>query len=261
VISLPVDVSRGQALVEVLLATLLLVPLWLGVVYISRWHDLQHATIGAARYAAFESHASAGREGPARIEATLRRRLFSRDPARFSQSAPGPADVGVRPQWADHRGEPSLLDRDAGPRLQLAVAPQTAEVATAEPRLFGMLAPARFVGGPGFDLQRDAARRAPGPLPAPVGGLRLTLTERLSLLVDPWAARDPAQVAARIDSLSPAGRLREWVRPLEPVRWAVALFEPAFERLCLGRTDPEIVPPDRLVGGRGAALDLRSRRC
>ena len=55
--------------------------------------------------------------------------------------------------------------------------------------------------------------------------------------------------------------MRELVRPLEPVRWAVSLFEPAVERLCLGRTEPDIVPPDRLVGGRGAPLDLRARRC
>jgi hypothetical protein len=256
-------------MVEVLVATALLLPLWLGVVYVSRWHDLQHATIAAARYAAFEAHASSGREDPSRIEATVRQRLFSRDPARFAGGATAPADFGDRPQWADHRGQRPLLDRESGPRVEVVATPQPARVAAFEQQAFTLLAPARFVGGPAFDLQRDAARSATvtvplrhaDGLPPPFGGLRLTLTEHLSLLVDPWAARDPRQVAARIDSLSPAGRLRQMVQPLEPVRWAVSLFEPAFERLCLGRTDPEIVPPDRLVGGRGTALDLRSRRC
>jgi hypothetical protein len=243
------------------------VPLWLGIVYVSRWHDLQHVTIAAARHAAFEAHVSGGREASARVEESTRRRLFSRAPGRFS--AAGPSDPGTPPQWADHRGAGSLLDRDAGPRVDLAAAPQPALVADTERQAMLLLAPARAVGGPGFDLQRDAARRATvrvplrhaEALPPPFGGLRFTLTERLELLVDPWAARDPSQVVARVEALSPVGRMRELVRPLEPVRWAVSLFEPAVERLCLGRTDPEIVPPDRLVGGRGPALDLRVRRC
>ncbi len=259
--------QRGQALAEALVAAGLLVPLWLGVVYVSRWHDLQHVAIAAARHAAFEAHVSAGREAPARIQESTRRRLFSREPGRFAAAVP--ADPDNRPQWTDHRGADSLLDRDAGPRVELTSAPQPAFVANSEQQAMLLLAPARAVGGPAFDLQRDAARRATvrvplrhgEALPPPFRGLRFTLTERLELLVDPWAARDPSQVAARVEALSPVGRMRELVRPLEPVRWAVSLFEPAVERLCLGRTEPDIVPPDRLVGGRGAPLDLRARRC
>ena len=258
----------GQALAEAVVATALLVPLWLGVVYVSRWHDLQHVAIAAARHAAFEAHVSAGRETPARVEESTRRRLFSRGAGRFS-AAPGPEVPGELPQWADHRGADSLLDREAGPRVDLTLAPQPAWIANTEQQAMLLLAPARVVGGPVFDLQRDAARRATvrvplrhgEALPAPFSGLRFTLTERLELLVDPWAARDPAQVVSRVEALSPVGRLRDLVRPLEPVRWAVSLLEPAVDRLCLGRTDPEIVPPDRLLGGRGPALDMRTRRC
>lgn len=268
-VALPCAWHRGQALVETLVAMALLVPLWLGVVYVSRWHDLQHTTIAAARHAAFEAHASGGRESPTRVESTTVRRLFSRESGRFTAVAPAPERAGALPQWADHRGAVPLLDLDAGPRVDLTAAPQPAFVADTEERAMLLLAPARVVGGPDFDLQRGAARRATvraplrhdEALPLPLGGLRFTLTERLELLVDPWAARDPRQVTTRIEALSPVGRLRELVRPLEPVRWAVSLFEPAVERLCLGRTDPEIVPPDRLVGGRGPGIDLRARRC
>lgn len=262
--------SGGQALVETLVAVLALLPLWVGVVYISRWHDLQHATIVAARHAAFAAHQSAGREDPARIAQATRARLFSRAANRFE--APGaeePADLGVRPQWADHRGETMLLDRDVGPRIEVAAAEQPELVSRTEQQAILMLAPARIVGGPPLDLQRSAARgvtvtvplQHAMDLPVPLSGLRLTLSERLSLLVDPWAARDPAQVVRRIDSLSPTGGLRELMQPLRPVRWAVSLFEPAFERLCLGRVEPDIVPPDRLSGARGPALDLRARPC
>jgi len=254
-------------MVETLIATTLLVPLWLGVVYVSRWHDLQHTAIASARYAAFEAHVSAGREDRARIEATTRLRLFSRDPGRFTADAADNPDD--RPQWSDHRGGTSLLDRASGPRVDVAAVPQPGLVASVEQQVFTLIAPARVVGGPPFDLQRDAARGATvtvplrhvDSLPAPLGGLRITLSERLSLLVDPWAARDPRQVAMRVESLSPVGRLRDLVRPLEPLRWAVSLFEPAFQRLCPGRIEPDVVPSDRLVGGRGATLDLRARPC
>jgi hypothetical protein len=250
-------------------ATALLVPLWLGVVYVSRWHDLQHVAIAAARHAAFEAHVSAGSETPMQVEDSTRRRLFSREPGRFAAAATASENAATLPQWSDHRGAGSLLDRDAGPRVELTSTPQPAFVANTEAQAMLLLAPARVVGGAAFDLQRDAARRATvhvplrhdAALPPPFSGLRFTLTERLELLVDPWAARDPAQVVARVEAISPVGRMRELVRPLEPVRWAVSLFEPAVDRLCLGRTDPEVVPPDRLVGGRGPALDLRTRRC
>jgi hypothetical protein len=265
----PRRAQGGQALAEALVATALLVPLWLGVVYVSRWHDLQHAAIAAARHAAFEAHVSAGRETPMRVEESTRRRLFSREAGRFAATPPAAQDFGARPQWADHRGTASLLDPEAGPRVELTAAPQPAFVANTEEQAMLLLAPARVVGGPAFDLQRGAARRATvhvplrhaAVLPEPLSGLRFTLTERLEMLVDPWAARDPRQVVSRIEALSPVGRLRDLVRPLEPVRWAVSLLEPAVERLCLGRTDPEIVPLDRLAGGRGPALDLRTRRC
>ncbi len=253
---------------ETLIATSLLLPIWLAVVYVSRWHDLQHTTIAAARHAAFEAHVSAGREGRAHIESTTRLRLFSRDPRRFELDAVAD-DVGERPQWSDHRGSAALLARDPGPGVDLVAVPQPAVVAGAEQQVFMLIAPARAVGGPPLDLQREAARGATvtvplqhaDDLPPPFRGLRLQLSERLRLLVDPWAARDPRQVAARVESLSPVGRLSELVQPLEPVRWAVSLFEPAVQRLCLGRIEPDIVPPDRLVGARGPALDLRTRPC
>jgi hypothetical protein len=45
------------------------------------------------------------------------------------------------------------------------------------------------------------------------------------------------------------------------LRWAITLFEPSFARFCPGRIEPDIVPLDRLDGGRNAALDLRSLSC
>lgn len=260
--------SRGQALAEVLVALLTLVPLALAVIYIGRWHDLQHTTIAAARHAAFEAWVAAGRVDAGAVHDATRRRLFSRERGRFTAQRAPQGPVGDLPEWRDHAGRRSLLG-PAGPEVRLGRAAQPEEVARTEQLAFAMIAPARAAGGPAFDLQRDAARAATVELPvwhapglaAPFGGLRFTLRESLQLLVDPWASRGPGQVAARTDALSPVGAMRDLARPLQPVRWALAQVEPAAERLCLGRIDPEVVPTDRLRAARGPVIDLRTRPC
>jgi hypothetical protein len=260
--------ARGQALAEVLVALLLLVPLALAVVYVARWHDLQHTTIAAARHAAFESWVASGRIDAAEVGAATRRRFFTRDPGRFAGAAGDGGGVANLPQWRDHAGRNSLVDA-GGLDVRLAAVAQPADVASTERAALAMIAPARAVGGPPFDLQRDAARSASVALPvwhapglaAPFGGLRFILRESLQLLVDPWSSAGRRQVAARTDALSPVGAMRELARPLEPVRWALALVEPAASRLCLGRIDPDVVPADRLRAARGPLLDLRTQPC
>lgn len=261
------DGARGQAMVETLVALLVVIPLWMGIFYVSRWHDLQHATIAAARHAAFESWVAAGTEDPARVEALTRRRIFDDDPARFSAAAPVAAQaVANRPLWQDSSG--ARLVAAPGPSVVVGRARQPEEIADAERFAFGLIGPARALGGPPFDLQREAARGATvtvpvahaADLPAPLGGLRFDLVERRQLLVDPWAAASPAQVERRTAALSTAAGLQALVRPLEPLRWAVALVEPSFARLCLGRVEADIVPEDRVRGAR-SILDLRQRPC
>ena len=246
---------------------LALLPLWLGILYVSRWHALQHATIGAARHAAFEAWVDAGRGDPAELTARTRRPGVSDDPARFAGAVAEPdLPLAQRPLWRDQRG--GRLVTEPGPRVRIDPAAQPEQVEQAESFAFALIAPARAVGGPRFDLQRTAARRGEvavplqhaADLPEPFGGLRFTLVERLELLVDTWAAADPAQVARRTAALSPSAALRELARPLDPVREAVALFEPAFERVCPGRIEPDIVPGDRLLGARDP-VDLRLRPC
>lgn len=259
--------ARGQAMVETLVALLVVVPLWIGIFYVSRWHDLQHAAIAAARHAAFETWVAAGTVDPAQVEALTRRRIFSDDPARFVAAAPGAAQAGeARPLWQDSRG--ARLVAAPGPSVAVGRTAQPEEVAEAERFAFGLIGPARSLGGPPFDLQRDAARGVTvtvpvahaADLPAPIGGLRFDLVERRQLLVDPWASAAPVQVERRTAALSTSAALQALVRPLEPLRWAVSTVEPAFARLCLGRIESDVVPEDRVRGAR-SILDLRQRPC
>ena len=262
--------AAGQALVEALAAALLLVPLWLAVYYISRWHDLQFATIAAARYAALASFVGAGRDDPQRIARETRHRVFSRAEDRFAAGGGGePADIGDLPQWRSHADDSPLLDLRQGPQVAVMNSPQPAVLEQREEQAFALIAPARAVGSGAFDLQRSAARSAVarlevGPvlaMAAPLSAQRLVLTESLSLLVDPWAASGRSMVLRRIDSLSPAGQLREWVAPLQPLFWAIEQIEPAAARLCLGRVEPDLVPVDRLSGGSLLRRDLRTVPC
>jgi hypothetical protein len=261
----------GQALVEVLAATLLLIPIWLAVYYISRWHDLQFTTQNAARYAAVESWMSGGLDAAPRVAAVTRERLFSRALARFrSEGAPeAAASLGDVPQWLDHGAGAPLLSAQPGPEVQIDPVGQAAEVTRLETLGFDLIAPAIAVGRGPFDLPRDAARsvvvrapvRAGIDLPGLAADQPFVLQERSVLMVSTWAARDAAQVVRRIDSISPAGQLRELMEPLRGFRWAVRALEPAFDALCLGRTSPDIVPPDRLVGGNRAGYDMRTEDC
>lgn len=160
----PGAVRAAEAWPEVLVALLLLVPLALAVVYVARWHDLQHTTIAAARHAAFESESASGRIDAAEVGAATRRRFFTRDPGRFAGAAGDGGGVANLPQWRDHAGRNSLVDA-GGLDARLAAVAQPADVASTERAALAMIAPARAVGGPPFDLQRDAARSASVALP------------------------------------------------------------------------------------------------
>ena len=260
---------------------LALLPLWVAVLYIGRWHDIQHTAIAAARYAAFESYTAAGLDSAERIATITRERLFTRDARRFRGGEPAPtaAPIGDLPQWRDPLRERALIDASAGPVVAVAPLAQPDAVERAETAAFAIIQPALAAGEGALDLQRGAARRAtvsvpllPFTLPRTAFGAPLPsvtrieaegflLRESLAVLVDPWASASARQVSRRTAALSVAGPLRDLTEPLRPVRWAAALLEPAIERLCLGRIEPDIVPPDRLIGGSGLRSDLRAVRC
>jgi hypothetical protein len=253
--------------VETLASALLLVPLWLGVIYISRWHDLQFATIEAARYGAFAAHQSAGEESAATIGVRAVAGLFTRAEGRFGDAA-GDAEAADLPQWRHSDGSRPLVAASY-PRVEVAAVAEAERVGQLESVAFDLIAPALAVGRGSLELQRGAARRSSAELvvsPAAAAtvapaSLTLHLQEHLSVMVDGWAARGPAAVILRTNSLSAAGALAAAMEPVAPLRWAIATLEPAFDDLCLGRTDPEVVPPDRLVGARLPAADLRRVRC
>jgi type II secretory pathway pseudopilin PulG len=220
---------RGQALVESLVAMLVLGPLLIATLSLAQRQTAQQTAQSAAWAGAIAAHHGIDLAG-----------LSATDDA---------------------------VNGRVAVSLQRTAVPGAAE--TAEDIAFALLQPALAVGSGRLELARADARRATASVaPAQwldsvwtIDGPDRGQRAELSVLVDDWAAPDAAAVWRRTSALSTAGRIDAWRSTL---RWAIEpmrLFEPAIARLCLGRIDPDIVPMDRLPAIRPESVDLRTRPC
>ena len=218
---------RGQALAEFAVAVAVLATLLVGMPVISRYHELQVATIEGARRFAFQA---SWRQGiaPAPDAEALRAALF--------------------PSNAEH-DQPVVAALEAS--LAVSAAPGRAGQAAR-----AWLAPFRLAAGSGFDLRDHALYRAelamtasnPAGLPEPFAGVPVELREPYVLLTDEWASSGPDQVARRAGGLI-ITRTIPVLRPLLSLgKGLLAIVEPAVRQLCPGVVDPERVPADRLKG-------------
>ena len=230
---------QGQALVEFTVAATVFALLLLGTVWIFRLHEIQRQAVLSARAAAFTATWMHGREAIDRAQARLRR-------LHFEQAG-----------WTDPTGNEAMPADEQAVTLRVA---QGAPPGTAASAVQFAMTPLRAVGGflgSGFDLPMDRQATATvdvvvepvARLPEPMASLRLTMSERLSLLGDTWAATGPADVASRAAGLVPTNLLRTPGIWLKPFLLPLSLIEPAVNRLCLGLIEPDVVPRDRLAGG------------
>jgi hypothetical protein len=199
-----------------------------------RYHELQVASIEAARRAAFEGSWREGSGGRVDVS-SLRSALFP--------------DSGDSGQVSAQRIQAGL---DAGSEPALAARSTRA-----------LLAPFRVahVLNSGFDLREPVMYTAnvavalsrPPQLPDPFAQTPIEFNERYALVSGDWASSGPPQVADRAGGLV----LSRAAPPLRSVlQWTTRLlsvFEPALRELCLGQIDPERVPADRL--GQGVDRD------
>jgi hypothetical protein len=250
--------ERGQAMVEFVVGTILLVPLFIGIVLIARYLDIKATTVQASRYAAFERATNLGRSSDIELERKMRERLFtvSDAPVRSSDGlGNGDSWRNENPNWMDHSARATrLIARPADVTLRTSEASAPGAAGTGAEAVANAIDSIGRVTGSRFDVNRRAFYTATvsvklanlTALPAPLDNLNLTLTDRTTLLGDTWHAAGPAAVAQRTGALVPARLFTPFSDLLRPVRGALSIFEPAFEDLCLGQIDPEIVPLDRL---------------
>ena len=221
--------GRGQAMAEFAVAVTVLATLLLGLPIISRYHELQVATIEGARRLAFQESWRRG-VAPAPDAEALRVALF---PTHAQQDQPLAA----------------ALDASHAVSAAPGRAGQVARV---------WLAPFRLAAAVGFDLRDRAFYRtdlemtatSPPGLPEPFAGVQLALREPYVLLSDDWASFGPEQVARRAGGLLIAHPIPV-LRPLFSLgKNLLVLVEPAMREFCPGSVDPEQVPADRLSGGQ-----------
>ena len=270
--------TQGQALIELLVAMLALVPLVFGVVWIGTLQGVQQATIAAARSVAFECtvrpllcEPDAARDA---LAAETRQRFFAHP--RIAQddegATPDAQDPRQRtPLWVDRRGVP-LLERFED--VQVEVQPVSFDSPSGALHAVGRVADDAIsrlssVAGPGrFGLVLEAgllqsritvdlARGRSSTtwvqrlLPIP-----LTFRERLTLLTNAWSASGPygdapdsvesrVYAGARLPAVDPAVDAA-WlgVRALLGAAGALGL-EPAADALRWHAFDVDRLPPGR----------------
>ena len=223
------NAGRGQALIETLVAVLLLVPLLIATIDLWRRQAAIQSVQSSARAGVLASHHGVD------VEA-------------YAARPDGPV---------------------SGSEVTVIATPQPSAAQTAEEWAFGLLVPDQVIGVGQFDLARDQARNARSTARLSEGpalqwlraGSSPTFQAELSILVDDWQADNAETVRRRTAAISSAGRIAAWGTPLELMATPLRLFEPAIARLCLGRIEPDIVPTDRLTGIRPGMSDLRTQPC
>ena len=271
---------RGQALIELAVALIALVPLFLGISWLGRVIDLRQATIAAARQAAFECTvrvaqcATSGQSGD--IEGEVRRRVFGApgySPLSGEQASGRVSPEATDRLWVDRLGQP-LLERFEDVTVEIAPVRFNTPFAFAAgqgDRAFpGAVRVLSDLAGPGrFGLPLDE-----GLLEARVQvemtrsgsvwtwmrqltSMPLTLTARLTLLTDAWSASGPRGPAAdSVEARVAAGAAVPVVEPAlraawMPVRALIATasavgLESAAQGWQPWSIDVDRVPADRL---------------
>lgn len=269
----------GQALVELLVAALALVPLYFGIAWLGKVLDAQQATISAARSLAFECTVRPGAcseaDGQDLLAAETRRRFFSshRFGLRSDDAAGGvPMPGERRALWTERSGAP-LLERYEDVTVSVAPARFDSPLAfaggvggRAVRDAVGLLSevagPGRFglpIDGGLVDARVDATlsrSRGAGDWLVRLIGMPVALQAHLTLLTDAWNASGPRGDADSVETRVLAGARPPAVDAAIEAAWwpargllsvASALgLEPAADAFRWHEVDMDRVPPDRL---------------
>lgn len=237
-------VPCGQALLEFVVLSLVLLPLFLLVPRLGKLQDLYQTTERASRYAAFEAtvqHTGNGWKSDAQLAQEIRQRFYA--DARTALVSDPTRVTSARAQtiWSD------AANRNWMAQLDRAV---LVDSATLRRNVLASAAlPARQLKLPNNNRYRVSVTVDPAKLPGlrPFDRINLDSTRKTVLLVDTWAARHPADIRRRVEAaplLVPVQTLRPLFDTLGLL--PVLLFDPALR---MGDFDWDAVPCDRLVEG------------
>ena len=259
--------QRGQALTEFLVAAVALVPLFLLIPLIAKYQDISHSTQMASRYVAFDAFTRNDSvstwKSETQLAAEVRRRFFSNPDAPIkTDDVAGNFLANHNLFWRDPNGD--VLIKDFGTDVRVSFGEKQAATHNEGFR--------EGSDGSTFTLREPLQLRARGVytanvsvalanMPAglkfyePFDAINLSVSRGTSVVVDPWAARSPSDIEAKIAAspeVFPAGALQR-VSPIvnAPVLTIDALRlprDPEFSAPKLGKLDfwRDVVPDDRL---------------
>lgn len=262
--------QAGQALVEfTIVATALLVPLFFMISYVAKYHDMQAATIQAARYAAWERTVYFGESDWAigtaqKIDDTIRAEIKNRF---FSGPGNGFESAADNHLWTDHAGVPILGEWSEGSSNRQT--PGTGDFVLGKVtdviREIG-----KVLGADGFKLDMNtlytaevtATPRQSDPMArmfSDTGVFRLpALSERHILVANGWSANGPDFVKKQTESLALTSVFQR--SPIQDVIGTVQQVAGIFieelkpDNLKLGGDiQVDHVPSDRVSGGNAPA--------
>lgn len=269
--NIPVSLQsqRGQAVTEFAAMAAVLVPLFLLVPLLGKVSDLNHTTIEASRYAAWERTVADTGQKPDTVLATeIRRRLYSRPDMPIHTNAGAPDVKRDRnPLWRGYGKKRVLQSQidDVGLGMAEGKAPgplssAVASVVTRAGQLMG-----KFNSGASFDLENDGLYTA--RVGANVGANDLAfmgnkdcsgkdssevfacITRQNVILADTWDAGGPQQVASRTRAFVPMGIFSGVTKVTGIVGKIPFLKE--WGRFDPGYVAPDVVPADRLGRYKG----------
>ncbi|WP_332848625.1 TadE/TadG family type IV pilus assembly protein [Massilia sp. S19_KUP03_FR1] len=256
--------ERGQAMVEMAVILGVIVMLFLGIIYLGKFHDIQASTIQAARYSAWERTVhSAGAMNDTQIQNQVRARFYTwnTDALKSTDGLVNGADWTTQSAvWRDHSTRSASVEE-----ARLIARPDDVGVTTSTGPLAGLATKTIAEGLGVISGMLDAITGGePLPqgatvtgkvvvklnniaaLPAPLDALNLTLRESSSVITEQWDASGPRQAALRARTFTVAGPITQINGFLEPIEKAISIFEPSFKNLHFGQVCPDIVPSDRV---------------
>lgn len=219
--------QKGQALTEFLVASVVVVPLFLLIPMIGKYQDMAHSTLMASRYVAFDAITRNDRVNSWKPEAQLaqevQRRFFSnsRAPIKTGDAA-GNFRSHRNGMWTDAFGNPLLRNFDQDVRVSYGFGAGS----THNDGFSGSRDGAPFSLMGNFNLSRRGIYTANvavtvANLPAglrliePFDNIDLVINRSTTVLLDPWSGRDPQEVQNRLRNtlVNPGNRLAS-IRPM-----------------------------------------------
>lgn len=241
--------QTGQSSIEMIVLSLVLVPLFLIVPILGKYMDIAQTTSIASRYVAFEgaSHHNSSLSGwksDTELATEVRRRFYSRHSLSIkTNDVVSEIDEDRNPLWVNHRGDPLLQDFN-----QISV--NTRKQSTSS--IFNGLS-ALFDVSDDFDLDNDNLYRGEVNVQLaniagliPFDAINLNIRRHTVVLVDPWAAKHAAEVESKVKDAGLIFPHQVLNVPASLLNPAISLFEFNASPPDIGKVEPDHVPSDRL---------------